>query len=70
MAALVRRFELGRLMPANTAGAIAAAVNAFDAAAIERYRENALIAARELNWQTEAQRLVEICERALVAARS
>jgi glycosyltransferase involved in cell wall biosynthesis len=65
MTALVRRFDLGRLMASNEAAAIAAGMNGFSRAAIEQHRANALRAARELNWQQESQRLVEICRRAL-----
>lgn len=65
MAALVRRYELGRLIKATDATAIAASINSFDTAAVEKYRTNALHAARELNWQNESHRFVAICERAL-----
>lgn len=65
MAALVRRFDLGRLIKASEAEAIAASINGFEFPEIEKYRANALRAARELNWQEESRHLVEICERAV-----
>ena len=69
MAGLVWRFNLGRLMAATGADAIAAAVNGFTTAEIEFYRGQARVAARELNWQREAYRLVETCGRAVARGR-
>jgi glycosyltransferase involved in cell wall biosynthesis len=65
MARLVRRFDLGRLTAASESGAIAAAVNGFTPEEIDHCRSRARLAARELNWQRESQRLVDACERAV-----
>jgi glycosyltransferase involved in cell wall biosynthesis len=54
MARLLRRYDLGHTIPAVTPAAIAAAINAFDAAAIDRCKRNSLAAARTLNWEQEA----------------
>lgn len=53
MSALLREHNLGRLIPAVTPAAIAAAINGFDRAGIERHKACALQAARMLNWDIE-----------------
>jgi len=55
MSALLRHYDLGRLIPAVTPDAIAAAINAFDRAAVGHYKVRALEAARTLNWETEGE---------------
>lgn len=56
MSALLRQHDLGRLIPAVTPAAIAAAVNGFDRAAIEHHKARALEAVRTLNWEAEGAR--------------
>lgn len=57
MRRVVTQYDLGALIERSEPDAIAAAVNALDAAAIDRFKQNAIAAARELNWETEATRL-------------
>lgn len=61
MTRLLREHDLGLLISELTPSAIAKAVNALDRAAIDRYKANALEAAKELNWEVEGARLTEIC---------
>lgn len=68
MTALLRQHELGRLIPDVTPQAIAAAVNGFDRAAIEACKQRALTAAKELNWEAEADRLFAAIAGAVPAA--
>src|SRR5262249_7776695 len=58
MARLLRKYELGVTFPRVDPQMIAAAVNGLDPAAIDRYKRNALTAARELCWERESERLV------------
>jgi glycosyltransferase involved in cell wall biosynthesis len=62
MARLVREYELGVTFGSVEPGAIAEAINALDAASIDRYKCNALAAARELCWERESERLVRAYE--------
>jgi glycogen synthase len=59
MTALLKKHDHGRLIPEVTAAAIAAGINGFDRASINRYKANALSAARSLNWEVEADRFFE-----------
>lgn len=68
MSALLRRHDLGRLIPDVTPQAIAAAINGFDRAMIDRCKQGALGAAKTLNWEAEADRLFVAIERAVLAA--
>jgi glycosyltransferase involved in cell wall biosynthesis len=65
MALLVREYELGVTFRSAEPGAIAAVINAFDPASIDRYKRNALAAARELCWERESERLVRAYEAVL-----
>jgi glycosyltransferase involved in cell wall biosynthesis len=58
MARLIREYELGVTFPSIAPRSIAAAVNALDRERIDRYKRNALAAARELCWEQESRRLV------------
>ncbi|HEY1259687.1 MAG TPA: glycosyltransferase [Stellaceae bacterium] len=58
MARLVNAYELGVLVPRVDPGAIAAAVNSLDRERIDRCKQNALAAARELCWEREAAELI------------
>src|SRR5262249_55992574 len=58
MARLLREHDLGVTFPRVDPVAIAAAVNGLDPDAIDRYKRNALTAARELCWERESERLV------------
>lgn len=68
MSRLTRRHDLGVLIPSATAGSIAAAVNSLSRESIDRFKRNALAAARELNWERESAALVDACE-VLVSSR-
>jgi hypothetical protein len=48
-----------------TPEAIAVAVNRLDRRSIDRFKRNALVAARELNWQSEGRKLVDACAASL-----
>lgn len=61
MARLTRDHQLGVLIGGFRAEAIADAINQLDHAAIDRYRQNALLAARSLCWEIEAERFVTAC---------
>jgi glycosyltransferase involved in cell wall biosynthesis len=65
MAHLLRRHELGELISAVSPEAIAQAVNRLERASIEQFRKNALVAAKELNWQNDGQKLVVACKATL-----
>ncbi|MGD0027145.1 MAG: glycosyltransferase, partial [Xanthobacteraceae bacterium] len=58
MARLIRDYDLGVTIAAVEPKAIAAAVNALDPVRIDRFKRNALAAARELCWERESERLV------------
>jgi glycogen(starch) synthase len=58
MVGLLREHELGVTFPRVDPQVIAAAVSGLDPAAIDRYKRNALTAARELCWEWESERLV------------
>jgi glycosyltransferase involved in cell wall biosynthesis len=55
---LVRHFELGATIPTLDASAIATAINGLDRELIDDCKRNSLIAARELCWERESERLV------------
>ncbi len=57
MAGLVREFDFGTTIAAIEPAAISAAINRFDRELVDRYRRNALAAARELCWERESERL-------------
>ncbi len=65
MTALLRQYELGRLIPTVTPEAIAAAINGFDRGEIDACKARALAAAKELNWEAEADRLFAAIEQAV-----
>lgn len=56
MTSLLRKHELGRLIPDVTPGAIAAAINGFDRVEIDLCKRRALEAAKLLNWEAESDR--------------
>jgi glycosyltransferase involved in cell wall biosynthesis len=58
MTFLVREYDLGNLIGAVTPRAIADAVNRFDAAGVDRFKQNCLQAANQLNWQAESKLLL------------
>jgi hypothetical protein len=58
MARLVREYQLGVTFHSTDPAAIAATINALDPADIDRYKHNALEAARELCWERESEHLV------------
>ncbi len=59
MSRLVRRYQLGTLIPSVKPKAIAAAINALDQKLIDAFKRKALSAARELCWERELAHLVE-----------
>jgi glycosyltransferase involved in cell wall biosynthesis len=72
MARLVREFELGWTFSKVAPEVIAAVVNSLDVCSVDRFKRNSLMAARELCWERESQRLVTaygaMLERALPQA--
>ena len=66
LAALVTRHDVGRLVAGE---AIAAAVNGFSRDAIDRYKQNALRAARGLSWEGEFAPLLDRCRNLANARR-
>jgi glycogen synthase len=68
MAALIREYDLGVTIAVVEPKAIAAAINALDPDRIDRFKRNALAAARELCWERESQRLVAAYAAALAQA--
>nr|WP_246505345.1 glycosyltransferase [Microvirga antarctica] len=70
MARLVRRHDLGGLVEGLSPEAIAAQINALDPATIDCYKRNALAAARQLNWETEGEKLVARCSALVKGYRS
>lgn len=53
MGKLVRRHDLGKCIPSHDPQSIAATINSFTRADIDRLKRNALSAAEELNWECE-----------------
>jgi glycosyltransferase involved in cell wall biosynthesis len=70
MARLVRGYNLGVTFGNVDPQSIAAAINALDPVSIDRYKRNALEAARELCWERESERLVSAYEAVLSSAMS
>jgi glycogen synthase len=60
MAALVRRHDLGRLVPGQAPQDIADAVNGFTREDIDRYKRASIAAAQELNWQAEQRIMLDL----------
>jgi len=58
MSRLLRQYDLGRCISTVEPHAIAAAINSLDRNSIALYKRNALVAAQELNWERESQRMV------------
>ncbi len=65
MARLIRQYDAGIMLPRATAGDITTAINSLDRARIDRYKHNALAAARDLCWERELARLVATYQRAI-----
>jgi hypothetical protein len=65
MSALLRRYRLGVLIPNVTPKAIAAAINSLTPEAIDTFKQNALVAAQELNWERERETFVSRFEQVL-----
>jgi hypothetical protein len=62
MTRLIQRHDLGRVFQGLSETDIAATINSLDRAAIDRYKRQALAAARELNWEHERAKLISRCE--------
>ena len=69
MARLIREYDLGVTIAAVEPKAIAAAVNTLDPDRIDRFKRNAVCAARELCWERESERLVGAYSEALAQTR-
>ncbi|KFC66778.1 hypothetical protein FG93_04258 [Bosea sp. LC85] len=65
MTALLRQYELGRLISQVTPEAIANAINGFDRASIDAYKARSLETAKALNWEAEADRFFDAIDRAV-----
>jgi glycosyltransferase involved in cell wall biosynthesis len=60
MRALIEEREMGALIAQAESKAIATAINSLNAARIDNFRANALLAARELSWEQEGQKMVSL----------
>lgn len=60
MRGIVNRYDLGLLVGCLTASEIAQQINALDVPAIRRFKRNSLLAAKELNWTHEREKLREV----------
>jgi glycosyltransferase involved in cell wall biosynthesis len=58
IAGLIREYELGVTIPTLDPAAIAVAINRLDRDRIDNHKRNALIAARELCWERESEKLL------------
>jgi glycosyltransferase involved in cell wall biosynthesis len=58
IAGLIREYDLGVTIPTPDPAAIAVAINSLDRDRIDDYKRNALIAARELCWERESEKLL------------
>jgi glycosyltransferase involved in cell wall biosynthesis len=58
MGRLTRHYGVGKLIPEHTPEAIAATINSFTAAEIDRCKKASIAAAGELNWEREKLRLL------------
>lgn len=65
MGRIVRQHDLGLLIPEVEEQHIANTINAFTRESVNRYKLNSLKAAKELNWEVEAQKLLSAYETAL-----
>lgn len=65
MRRLLDAHDLGTVFSGLSPEAIAQAIHRLDRAAIDRFKRNALVAARELNWEVEGARLVAMAEAAV-----
>ena len=67
MSPLVNRFKLGRTIRESRPEAIASVINSFDPAEVDEFRGASRQTARELNWESESPKLIELVHRALEA---
>jgi glycosyltransferase involved in cell wall biosynthesis len=65
MAGLVRKYDLGVLIPRVDPLAIADAINSLDRVKIDAFKRNALVAARELCWEQEAEAMLDAYQEAI-----
>jgi glycosyltransferase involved in cell wall biosynthesis len=70
MAQMVRQHDLGRLIGALAPQSIAAIINGLDRSDIDRYKANALLAAKVLNWQVEGVKFAELSAAAVARSRN
>lgn len=68
MSAILKKYDLGEEIDAMTPESIAAAINRLDRERIDRFKQNALRAARDLNWDAEGRKLTGLCAAALAPA--
>ncbi len=61
LSAIVRRYNLGTVLPDLTPKALADVLNGLDRDRLAQHRANALSAARELCWEHEKTRFLELC---------
>lgn len=62
MAEIIKRYRVGRTFPSGDADRLAEALNSMigDPAALQRYREEVLVAAAELRWEREESKLLQV----------
>jgi glycosyltransferase involved in cell wall biosynthesis len=70
MARLVRQYDLGIIVEDAQPRAIAKGINSLTRERIDAYKQNALRAARQLNWQNEGRRMVAAYEQAMAAVKA
>lgn len=70
MAHLIRKYDFGITVAAVEPAAIAAAINALTPERIDGFKRNALLAAYELSWERESNRLVAAYDAALSPVRA
>jgi hypothetical protein len=70
MTRLLRQHDLGRLIGALTPQSIAEAINGLDRSAVQRYKANALAAAKLLNWQVEGGKFADLSASAVARSRN
>ena len=70
MSRLVKQYDLGVTIREVEPGEIAAAINGLNRAQIDAFKRNSLVAARELCWECESQKLVAAYGEAVRATAS
>lgn len=70
MASLVKHFHIGEVIGGTDPGGIAESVNALTPERLDVFRRNALVAARQLCWENEQERLLAVYRRVVAGVVS